>query len=417
MDGSLRSTRLVPLFCLVCLMSACDGAPPSGTAAGDGDGETSELVLVTEAREAGLLKYLEAGAAPSIESSEDGTTVYAFGPDDGPLCMRGGTFRFSFRDTGSDKLLIFLQGGGTCWSDFCLAVTAAPAGIPLVDALDPDEPSNPLADWSVLYLPYCDGSFFAGDRDFDEDGDGVGDRLHRGLQNLSGALRTIRDVFPSPSRVLLTGSSAGGYGTIPASVLVRATYPEVRLQVFNDSGVGLGLPGEPAFIEKILDEQGITPLVPTTCEACWEDGHNTRLVHWILARDPELEIALFSSLRDSIIAGVFLDIDEVRFEEALLAETGALHSRFPGRYRRFLVQGYEHTSLLGDPTGIVGEDFSALEFSAEAVAALSKLSLGGLDTTHIDGFTVGEWLRAFVDDGEAWTDRVAPEPQERRASR
>ena len=72
--------------------------------------------------------------------------------------------------------------------------------------------------------------------------------------------------------------------------------------------------------------------------------------------------------------------------------------------------------MLGDPIGIVGEDFGAVEFSWDAVSALSKLRLGGLESTAIDGFTVGQWLRAFIEDGEAWTDRVAP-PGESRVSR
>ena len=229
-----------------------------------------------------------------------------------------------------------------------------------------------------------------------------------GLGVLSGALRTIRDVFPEPSRVLLTGSSAGGFGTIPASMLVRATYPETRLQVFNDSGVGLGRPAEPDFIETILEEQGIAPLIPQSCLDCSADGHITRLVRWILERDPEMEIAVFSSFHDSIITGVFLDIDETLFEEALLKETSALHALFPDRYRRFLVTGQEHTVLLGNPIGIVGEDLDGLEFSDNAMAGLGNVSLGGLDRTDIDEFTAGMWLRAFVEDTELWTDRVAP---------
>ena len=103
---------------------------------------------------------------------------------------------------------------------------------------------------------------------------------------------------------------------------------------------------------------------------------------------------------------MFLDIDEALFAEALLAETGDLHARFPDRYRRFLVQGIEHTALLGDPTGIVGEDFAAVEFSLDALAGLSNIQIGGLDRTEIDGYTVGEWLRAFVEGNDDWTDRV-----------
>jgi hypothetical protein len=389
-------------------------------ATGEGDGVSAldvaatpaESLLVTEARASGLLKYIDEGPAPVVESVEGDTTVYAFEPGDGPRCMRGGEFRFSVRDTGSENLLIFLQGGGTCWSDFCLTVTAAPAGVPLVESLDPDNPSNPLADWTVLYLPYCDGSFFTGDRDFDEDGDGVGERLHRGLQNLSGALRTIRERFPNPARVLLTGSSAGAFGTIPGSVLVRSVYPEATLQVFNDSGVGVVRPGEPAFVEKILDEQGLIPLIPETCVDCWADGHITRLVHWIFERDPDIQMAVFSSMHDSIIAGTFLSLDPEIFKETMLAETQALHDRFPDRYRRFIVQGITHTTLLGTPIGIIGEDIANVEFSSGALTGLGTIKLGGLDTTVIGDTTAGDWLRAFVEGTAEWTDRVEADPPE-----
>jgi hypothetical protein len=398
-----RRLTAVCLLCLAGLVSVVGGCADGQAATGPS--------LIDEAREAGLLKYLDEGATPTIESQEGDTTVYAFGPEDGPLCMRGDTYRFMVRETGSEKLLIFLQGGGACWSEFCLAVTAAPPGIPLVEALDPNNPSNPMADWNVLYLPYCDGSLFAGDADVDEDGDGVGDRLHRGLQNLSGSMRTIRDIFPDPKHVLLTGSSAGGFGTIPATLLVRATYPQAHLQVFNDSGVGIARPGEPDFIDGILDEQGITPMIPASCVDCSGDGHITRLVRWTLERDPNLEIAVFSSFQDSVMTGIFLTIEPEAFETALRTETGVLHELFPDRYRRFLVNGIEHTSLLGDPTGIIGEDIAALEFSEDAIAGLTNVNIGGLDRTDIDGFTVGQWLRAFVEGGDGWTDRLALEGQ------
>jgi len=391
----VRRALAISLACVIAGCGRGEVAPPPAPS------------MIDEVRASGLLQYLDEGPVPTVESSEGGTTVYAFAADDGPRCMRGASYRFSTREAPSDNLLIFLQGGGACWSDFCLAVVEAPAGIPDVEALDPDNPSNPMADWDVLYLPYCDGSLFSGDADIDEDGDGTGDRLHRGLQNLSGALRTARQVFPSPARVLLTGSSAGGYGTIPASMLVRAAYPETTLQVFADSGVGLGRPEDPAFMAEILDEFAIADRIPASCEACWEDGHVTRVVAWILERDPTIQMAVFSSLRDSVIAGAFLDVEPTAFEAALLQETGDLNARFPERYRRFLVSGVEHTALLGSPIGIIGEDLSALEFSDGALQAVSGVELGSLDTTAIDGFTVGEWLRAFVESTEAWTDRVA----------
>ena len=412
-EGSTTHERCLHPECVPDELSQDAHVGDDTSLGGDAPDESlEEPQLVREARLSGLLNYIDEGPEPRLESSDGDTSVFVFEGDEGPICMRGEPFRFSYRERGSDKLLVFLQGGGTCWSDFCLTVIAASAGIPMVDALDPDNPSNPMSDWNVLYLPYCDGSFFTGDRDFDENGDGKGDRLHRGLQNLSGALRKARVLMPDPERVLLTGSSAGAFGTIPATVLVRAVYPEATLQVFNDSGVGVARPDEPAFVEKILDEQGLIPLFPESCEACWGDGHITRLVHWIFERDDAVQMAVFSSMHDSVIAGTFLDIDADIFQETMLKETHALHERFPERYKRFIVQGVAHTTLLGTPVGIIGEDLSALEFSSDALSGLSGIRLGGLDSTTIGEVSAGDWLRAFVEGDPAWVDMIEPEASE-----
>ena len=91
---------------------------------------------------------------------------------------------------------------------------------------------------------------------------------------------------------------------------------------------------------------------------------------------------------------------------AVLAESGALHERFPDRYRRFLIEGKEHTVLLGNPTGVIGDDLEGLEASDGALAGLANITLGGLDRTDMAGTTVGAWLKAFVTHAEDWTDRV-----------
>jgi len=91
----------------------------------------------------------------------------------------------------------------------CLAFDTAWSGVPTSGILNTTLDENPFADWNVGYVPYCDGSLFAGDIEIDED-DGVIDRYHRGLLNLSAALDTIQKEFPSPDRIVMTGMSAGG---------------------------------------------------------------------------------------------------------------------------------------------------------------------------------------------------------------
>jgi len=390
---------------------APDGTEPEAVTPDVGaDTAPAEPALVTEARRLGLLDYLEGGPVPVVEAEDGDTTTYRFEPgapgEMGPLCMRGDPFRFAVRDTGSDTLVVFLQGGGACWSEFCFVVTGAPPGIPDVQTVDATEPLNPLAGYSVLYLPYCDGSFFAGEADVDEDGDGQPDRFHRGLANLGGALRTGLQRFPAPSRVILIGSSAGGYGTILATLLVRGAWPEASLRVMSDSGVGLARPDDPGFLATIAAEHNVLRLIPSTCVDCLTSGQLTPLVAWTLERDPEVRVAVFSSFYDTIIGAIFLGLPAETFRDLLLAQTGSVHDRFPDRYRRFLAAGVTHTSTLGDPTGIVGSDPTAVEMKLKLFDLLDILEIGGLERTKIGDVRMADWLKAFVTDAPDWVDRV-----------
>jgi hypothetical protein len=341
-------------------------------------------------------------AEETTEPTDDGdVTTWEFDVDSGPQCIRGEPFRASVRESASsDDLVIFLQGGGACWSDFCLAIENAPAGVPRLDVLDPNMAANPVADWDVAYAPYCDGSLFAGEADWDDDGDGEIDRIHRGFRNLSATLDLAEAHFPNPRRVLLAGSSGGGYGTILATLMVRFVFPRAELYVFNDSGVGVLKEEEPWFVTRLIDEWDAWDLFPASCPECIDYGHLTPLLDWELERDPDLKVAAFSSYGDSIIADTFLQIGEEGFRGPLLREAQALHAAHPERYMPFLVEGTMHTTLLGSVSGIVavpeGEDSPFDDF----------IQLGGLDTTQLNGVTVGQWLQAMLDGDPAWQPMI-----------
>jgi hypothetical protein len=304
----------------------------------DGSGDTGEpRGPFWELEEAGLAKYLGT-VEPAGSSTEGDVTTWEFAVEDGPMCIYGEPFRVSSRARDSRDLLIFMQGGGACWADFCFAIDTAPPGVPPLDVLDVERPTNPFADWNVVYLPYCDGSLFAGDVDIDEGRDGTIDRYHRGLRNLSAALDVARSEFPDVDRIMIAGSSGGGYGTLVAAPLVRIAWPDVELLVFNDAGAGLGKPEEPAFIESIVDEWNIRWAVPASCTDCLVNSHLTPLITWALDRDPELRVALFSSTSDSIIGTLFLQIGAVAFRgraaRAGRAGTGRPSGAICGIYHR-----------------------------------------------------------------------------------
>jgi len=180
-------------------VSESDPTPETDSAT-EYDGPFSELF------DQGIGRYLGVYAPMSSNAIGAGVTNYVFdGNNGGPGCYTGEAFNMTTRDGGGSELMIFLQGGGFCAPTSCEAVDTT-SGIPPLGILSPATPDNPTAQYNVGYLPYCDGTLFAGDRDVDG-------RSFRGLKNLSAALDVIVNSYPNPSRIVLIGNSAGGSAT------------------------------------------------------------------------------------------------------------------------------------------------------------------------------------------------------------
>ena len=190
----------------------------------------------------GIDRYLGVFTPTSSKVASPGVIEHIFSGIDAPICYTGNEFSMFTRDGSSNNLLIFLQGGGFCAPTACDAVET---GIPFIPfgMLSPTDTQNPVANYNVGYVPYCDGSGMMGDNEVDSDGDGIYDRFFRGVQNLSASLDVIFQTYPSPDRIVLAGNSAGGFAVHAALPLVRKLYPDVAIEVINDSGQGIANPG------------------------------------------------------------------------------------------------------------------------------------------------------------------------------
>jgi hypothetical protein len=345
-------------------------------------------------------RYLGAFSPKSEEVLDNGDVrlEWATGPDE-PACLRGTPYKAGWRAGNGQDLVLFLQGGGACWSDFCFVIEEAGDRIPALDVFEPG--LSPVAGWDTMYLPYCDGSLFAGDTEIDDDGDGSPDRIHRGLRNLSAALDAAHMRAPNPRRILVAGSSGGGFGTLLAPALVRRLWPGVPVDVVNDSGVGIAKPGDDSFVLGLLEEWNVVGLVPESCTDCISGGHLTGLVDWALREDPDLRAAAFSSTRDAVIAGIFLRVPGEQFEAALRTEADRLHAAHPDRFQPFIVEGDLHTALLGDIEGFIGDSDPDLVESIE-----SFVTLGEMADIRVDGVSVADWLGHMVTDDPAWGPHV-----------
>lgn len=391
---SSNRTRLQPLVLLVVLGCSDSDAPDSaggltkdsGTDAGhladsgaapDAARPTQPRADLQELLDLGIGEFL--GAAQPIGSETitgepeiaDGSVVYDFDPEDGPVCLRGAPYHVSVLDQGSENLVIFLQGGGACVSVLCSASTeATPRGVPLRGVLDVRDPENPVAAWNIVYVPYCDGSVFGGDNDFEDPNDAEGVRLHRGQRNFSAALDLALEHFPDPSKVLLAGSSAGGWGTVYHRALVRSQYPDTELTVMNDAGIGFAV--NMAFV---ADEWGATRHRPPSCEECQTHAHMSYFVRYQLEHDPGTVVGDFSAWEDSVIMRFTFNTDPAAFRTLLEQETDIPAQAFPDRYKRFFISGASHTTLQRS-----------------------------FHDTQVGGVTIAEWLGLMIDRDPAWVE-------------
>lgn len=319
----------------------------------------------------GIARYLGV-YTPMMSETEGAVVNHTFGAGDGPLCGDGSEYSMSTRDRGSSELMIYIEGGGACWSDYCIYVDSiAEKGIPENGILDPELANNPLKDFNHVYLPYCDGSLSAGDVDIDTDDDGENDRFQRGLHNLSAALDVAASNFPAPSRIVLAGQSGGGYSTIFALPLVRELYPDVPIDVINDSGVGIGRPQDPAFLEQLIGEWDISAFIPASCADCIpDDGHLTNYLIWQTEQDPNVRRSYLSYRGDTIVGTNFLRIGGASYEQALVAEMAKQEAAHPDRVRSWIAPGLSHTFIIATPQatleGVVLMDWLGAMLSGSA---------------------------------------------------
>jgi hypothetical protein len=288
-------------------------------------------------------------------------------------CIEGGEYFIAARrGTQADSTVVWLEGGGACWPgrDDCATEAQFNPWIEEGGLASPDQ-DNPVRAWNFIYVPYCDGSIHLGDADADYDGDGVVDHWHWGLRTTSAAARLAADLFPESRRFLIAGCSAGGAGTIGAAPILRLLFPEARLYVLNISGLAMMDPSQPELPDLLGETWNIDDFIPPDCARCGEQL--TFMYSWLLERDAELRVGVYSSLRDRVVSLGWGEAPEV-FQSLLLDTTEAIRAEHPDTFRRYLISGDTHCP----------DDYS----------------------DRLEGVSLWDWIRYLVTDDPRWTDLV-----------
>ncbi len=231
------------------------------------------------------------------------------------------------------------------------------------------DPDNPVARWNYIYVPTCDGSFHFGDAAADYDDDGMPDHFHNGLRQTSAAVSLMKQLFPNSRKILIAGSSNGGYGTFGATPIVRLAFPDARLYVLNDSGPGLFRPEEPALWPVLIKTWNLSSMLPTNCQQC--QNQLIYLFDWMLDYDSKLKIGMYTSYQDAVVSQV-VGMSGAENEQLLRTTTTQIHQNHPDTFKRYFIQGDSHCIA----------DFY----------------------NQVNGVTVWMWLDAFINDRPGWDE-------------
>jgi hypothetical protein len=187
-------------------------------------------------------------------------------------------------------------------------------------------------------------------------------------------LRLLVPAFPSPPRLVVSGASAGGFGSLLMYERFRGAWGAGQTYLLDDSGPPLvGDALDPGLRTEWRAAWDLDPLLAEVCVDCANDFSN--VVTRIAQRHPSDRIALLSTLRDGVIRRYFGYTDRpADFEAAVL---GLVRDRFAPlpNAKAFLVGGaaIEDHALFANP---------------------HAYSAGGV--------TLHEWVAQMLDPASAW---------------
>ncbi|GAA1695346.1 hypothetical protein GCM10009830_49040 [Glycomyces endophyticus] len=183
-------------------------------------------------------------------------------PEGDCRCADGSPFAFWERRADTTKVVLFLNGGGVCWTAATCAFTGergeSDAYTWSVQGVEPENRSgmfdttrgdNPFADFSFVYVPACTGDAHLGDA-VREYAPGL-TVAHRGAANGAAALAHLAAQYPDAEEVVVVGKTAGSVAAPVYGGLVADLLPDAEVTVFGaQSGAW---PDHPGFNTEVLD--------------------------------------------------------------------------------------------------------------------------------------------------------------------
>lgn len=271
--------------------------------------------------------------------------------------------------TGSKKLMIFLEGGGACFNaQTCSSNPSHFDNNQLTGVFIPAEGSkgifsrtdtnNAVADWNMVYVPYCTGDVHAGNAPGATVTGVPGTQQFVGYTNMGQYLSRIVPTFPDMQRVLLTGQSAGGFGAALNYVQTARNFGTVPVDLLDDAGPLFANPYLASCLEtSMANLWGLTKtVIGQDCGTDCPDVGNALAEYWIhLPKTfPNSRFGFIDSSGDSVISsffgfgsnncGTFKSITPAQYEAGLLDMRSAVSA--DSNAGLFIYGGTDHTTVV-----------------------------------------------------------------------
>lgn len=334
-----------------------------------------------------------------------GTTPgqWEYVPVPGTQCIDGSATGIGVNLGTSGDLVIYLEGGGACfnagtcnfiahpsgWGPAEFASNIGPYNIGLFDRLDE---ANPLHDATFVFVPYCTGDVHAGSKP-----DGMGGRKFVGYANVGHDLDLVIPQSQDVTRVVLAGSSAGGFGALINFDRTQKAFGTVPVTLLDDSGPPLADAYLTPCLQKLFrDTWNLDAALPPDCAACREanGGGLANALGYLADTYSDHRFGIVTSTRDGTIRSFYgygypdcvagaagIPMPEATYAAAIADMRDnilASHDNF----RVYSKDSAEHVWLLYEPETI---------------------------SPHSDGTGthLSDWLREMLDPKATWTS-VAP---------
>ncbi len=244
-------------------------------------------------------------------------------------------FRFYFKKGKTKKLVVYFNGGGACWDDATCVSSLALNQIPGARStynpsihqdnspvgaggiFDDQNRRNPFKRWSKVYIPYCTGDIHIGSNNqgyVDTDGSvtglpGAGVSVqHRGFDNFMAVREWLKSKYSTENwslkKLLVAGSSAGGYGATFNFPFMAAAFPNARAALIADGSNAIVTQG---FVDSIFVnggnwkvENSLPQIFKGNLGNYYADSLNTEVYTLLASNYPHARIGKYTTAFDNV---------------------------------------------------------------------------------------------------------------------